>query len=215
MEKNGDRVTSNKCKHLLVKNEIKKLKALDLSYFWGKNYFEGDDGTQNSLVFQVKEKYFEDEYDSRSYSIKTWKSKGLSSQSLSISGIVGTIKDIKMSKPIRPAYVIFNRKKSFFQQKKVINSRSIVNIYIVYSVSLKTISSNNALKNCLFGATEVTKPNDTTDLHEYIYSGYDIGFDRTSQFTHPDGGMYIQGMVLGLIAPVNLHILMVEWVEIW
>ena len=49
-----DRVTSNKSKHLLIENELKKLKALDLSYFWGKNYFDGDDGTQYTLVFQVK-----------------------------------------------------------------------------------------------------------------------------------------------------------------
>ena len=25
---------------------------------WGKNYFEGNDGTQNTLVFQEKEIYF-------------------------------------------------------------------------------------------------------------------------------------------------------------
>ena len=40
----SDRVTKNKSKHLLVENELKKLKGLDLSYFGGKNYFEGDDG---------------------------------------------------------------------------------------------------------------------------------------------------------------------------
>ena len=33
----SDRVTKNKTKHLLVENELKKLKALGLSYFWGKN----------------------------------------------------------------------------------------------------------------------------------------------------------------------------------
>ena len=33
---------------------------------------------------------------------KDWKSKDLSRQSLSLSGIVGTANDIKMSKPIRP-----------------------------------------------------------------------------------------------------------------
>ena len=32
----SDRVTKNKSKHLVVKNELKKLKTLDLSYFWGK-----------------------------------------------------------------------------------------------------------------------------------------------------------------------------------
>ena len=171
-KKISDRLTSNKNKHLLVENELKKLKTFDLSYFRGKNCFGGNHGTQNLLVFQEKEKYFKDEYNSKRYSIRTWKSKGLSEQSLSISDVVGTINNIKISKPIRPAYVIFNHKRSYFEQKKedVINSGSIVNIYIVYSVSLKTISSNNALKNCLFGATKVTKPNDATDPHKYILS---------------------------------------------
>ena len=54
----SDRVTKNKSKHLLVENELKKLKKLDLSYFWGKKYFEGDDGTKNVLVFQPAYKYF-------------------------------------------------------------------------------------------------------------------------------------------------------------
>ena len=99
----SDRVTKNKTKHLLVKNEVKILKTLDLCYFGSKNYFEGNDGTQHALVSQVKEKYFEDEYGSKSTSIRTWKSKGLSNQLLTISGTVSKANDIKMSKPIRPA----------------------------------------------------------------------------------------------------------------
>ena len=102
---------------------------------------------------------------------------------------MGGANDLKMSKPIRPAYVIFDHKRSFFEEKKenFIKSGSIVNIYIVYSLYKKTISSNNALKNCSFGATKVTKPGDTTDPEKYIYSGYGISFDRTGQFTHSDG----------------------------
>ena len=34
------KVTSNKTKHLLVENELKKLKTFDSSYFRGKIYFE-------------------------------------------------------------------------------------------------------------------------------------------------------------------------------
>ena len=45
------RITSNKTKHLLVENELKKLKTFDSSYFKGKGHFE-EDGTQNYLVFQ-------------------------------------------------------------------------------------------------------------------------------------------------------------------
>ena len=43
-KKISDRVTKNKAKHLLVENELRKSKTLDSSYFWGKNYFEGNDG---------------------------------------------------------------------------------------------------------------------------------------------------------------------------
>ena len=44
------KIVSNKTKHLLIGNELKKLKAFDSIYFCGKNHFE-DDGTQNWLVF--------------------------------------------------------------------------------------------------------------------------------------------------------------------
>ena len=36
----NEKVTSNKTKHLLVENELKKLKTFDSSYFRGKIYFE-------------------------------------------------------------------------------------------------------------------------------------------------------------------------------
>ena len=50
-------VTSNKKKHLLVENELKKLKTVVLSYFKSKDHF-GEDGTQNYLVFQPMHRYF-------------------------------------------------------------------------------------------------------------------------------------------------------------
>ena len=43
------KVTANKSKNLRVKNELKKLKTFNSSYFIGKSYFE-EDGTQNYLV---------------------------------------------------------------------------------------------------------------------------------------------------------------------
>ena len=35
-----EKITSNKTKHLLVENELKKLKTFDLGYFKGKSHFE-------------------------------------------------------------------------------------------------------------------------------------------------------------------------------
>ena len=51
------KITLNKTKHLLVENELKKLKTIVSSYFIGKSHFE-EDGTQNYLVFQPLYWYF-------------------------------------------------------------------------------------------------------------------------------------------------------------
>ena len=45
------KITSNKTKHLLVKNQLKKFKKFDLGYFIEKSRFNEDD-VQNYLVFQ-------------------------------------------------------------------------------------------------------------------------------------------------------------------
>ena len=42
------KITSIKSKHLLVENELKKLKTFDSSYFIGKSHFE-EDGTQDGF----------------------------------------------------------------------------------------------------------------------------------------------------------------------
>ena len=39
------KITANKSKHLLVEDELNKLKTFDSSYFTGKSHFE-DDGVQ-------------------------------------------------------------------------------------------------------------------------------------------------------------------------
>ena len=43
------KITSNKAKHLLVENQLKKLKSFDLVYFLGKIRFDKD-GAENYLV---------------------------------------------------------------------------------------------------------------------------------------------------------------------
>ena len=96
-----------------------------------------------------------------------------------------------MSKPIRPAYVIFNHKESFFEPKKE-------NI-------IKRGSMDNVFKICLFSATKVTKLGDTTDTDKYIYSGYGLGFDSTSQFTHPQGGMARNIIIFGVNSSNSIH----------
>ena len=45
------KVASNKSKHLLTENELKKLQTFDRSIFIGQNYFNND-GAQLYLIFQ-------------------------------------------------------------------------------------------------------------------------------------------------------------------
>ena len=73
------KITQNKSKHLLVENELNKLKTFDSSYFIGKSHFE-EDGTQNYLVFQPLNKYFK-VIDNTDY-VSSWKYKGLSAESI-------------------------------------------------------------------------------------------------------------------------------------
>ena len=51
------KITKNKSKHLLVENELNKLKTFDSGYFIGKSHF-GERGTQNYLVFQPMYRHF-------------------------------------------------------------------------------------------------------------------------------------------------------------
>ena len=59
-----------------------------------------------------------------------------------------------------------------------------INIYIVYEITKKRISSFPTLENCLFGAVKSTKD---PDIDKYTYSGYGIGFERRGEFSFGDG----------------------------
>ena len=73
------KTTQNKTKYLLVENELNKLKTFNSSYCIGKSHFD-EDGTQNYLVFQPMYIYFK--VITNTDYISSWKSKGLSSESI-------------------------------------------------------------------------------------------------------------------------------------
>ena len=75
------KITSNKTKHVLVKNELNELNAFDSGYFIGKSQFE-EDGVQNYLVFQPLNKYFKVITNTNTKYIFSWQSKGLSDESI-------------------------------------------------------------------------------------------------------------------------------------
>ena len=75
------KITKNKSKHLLVENELNKLKTFDSSYFIGKSHFD-EGGTQNYLVFQPLNRYFK--LITNTLSILSWQSKGLSTENIDL-----------------------------------------------------------------------------------------------------------------------------------
>ena len=162
------KITSNKSKHLLIENELKKLKTFDSSYFIGKSHFE-EDGAQNYLVFQPMYRYFKiiAGVGNGSY-IYYWQSKGLSDER--INSITASNYSVT---PFLDYYGTKTRVEfsgSCLKQDKVtFNHGKTVNIYIVYEIS-KSINTSDypTLENCLVGAVTLTK---NADIDKYGYSG--------------------------------------------
>ena len=179
----SDRVSSNKSKHLLVENELKKLEKFEAAYFKGKNYFDGNDGTQNYLVFQSMQKYFEETTSKIPIKIyaASWKSKGLSDDKItSVTGF--THPTILHGNPrIRLRF-----DGSILRRNAHTSLVAIANFYMVYRLSPRIISSNIVLKDCLFGKIKMTK---NADTDKYKYEGHSICFDSTVEFTHQEGNM--------------------------
>ena len=175
-----------------------------MSYFIGKNYF-GEDGAQNSLVFQPLLKYFKVNNINivTDYVFLSWKSKGLSDNtkppSTSDNSLPPTISYYFPSK-IRVKFTGSCLK----QEKVILNHGKIVNIYIVYELGASSSSdSDPTLKNCLFGVVILTK---NADIEKYGYPGYGIGFDRRSSFSFPGGGVGQNILIFGADMSSSPHI---------
>ena len=157
---------------------MKKLKAFDSSYFQGKSHFEND-GMQNWLIFLPMQRYFKLASDNPSI-ILSWKSKGLSGQSIKAPTTPNKILNPSQSYVGTKARVRFSGD-CLKQEKVTFNHGKIVNIYIVYDIDKSlNIRSYPTLENCLFGAVKIT--NKHADVDQYKYSGYSIGFDRKGFF---------------------------------
>ena len=188
--------TANK-KKLLVKNGFK---TFDSSYFIGKSHFE-EDGTQNYLVFQPMYRYFK--MITNTDYISSWKSKGLSSESIK----PPTTSDNSLT-PALSYYGTKTRVKfvgSCLKQPKISCTHGkVVNIYIGYELDASSSHNNDpTLKNCLFGAVTLTK---NADIDKYGYSGYGIGFDRRSSFSFPSGGFGQNVLIFGADMSSSVHI---------
>ena len=194
------KITQNKTKYLVVENELNKLKTFDSSYFLGKSHFK-DYGTQNHLVFQTLNKYFK--VITNTDHITSWKSKGLSAESVK----PPTISDNRLT-PAVSYYGAKTRVKftgSCLKQPKVSYTHGkVVNIYIVYELGVSSSHINDpTLKNVLFSAVILTK---NADIEKYEYSGYGIGFDRRSSFSFPGGGFGQNVLIFGVDMSSSAHI---------
>ena len=158
----NSKLAGNKTKNGSIKNELKKLKTFDLSYFIGKCHFE--DGTQNYLVFQPMSKYFK--LITNTLSILSWQSKGLSNENIdppttSLSPLIDYV-----GNKIRVKFTGSCLKQS---NKLTYTYGKVVNIYTVYELGASNSHINDpTLKNCLFCAVTLTK---NVDIEKYGYSG--------------------------------------------
>ena len=133
------KTTQNKTKHIFAEKELNKLKTFDSSYFIGQNHF-GEDGTQNYLVFQPMYIYFK--MIANTDYISSWKSKGLSAESIN----PPTTSDNSLNQPLS-YYGTKTRVKftgSCLKQSKISYTQGkVINTYIVYESGA---SSSHKLK---------------------------------------------------------------------
>ena len=124
------RVTANKIKDLLVENELKQLKTIELSYFIGKSHFE-EDGTQHYLVFQPLNKYLKIITNTKYISLS--QSKGLLDETIKPPTRTDYKRNLKLSCFGTKTKLDFRR--SCLEQDKItFNHEKIVNIYTVYEL---------------------------------------------------------------------------------
>ena len=170
---------------------MEKLKTFDASYFIGKSHSE-EDRTQNYLVFQPINRYFNTDY------IFSWKYKGLSAESIK----PPNTSDNSLT-PVLNYYgtkTILKFTGSCLQQLKL----SYTHKYIVYELGACSSRNNDpTLKNCLFGAVTLTK---NADIDKYGHSGYGIGFDRKSSFPFPVSGFDQNLIIFGVDLSSSAHI---------
>ena len=159
---------------------MKELQTFDSSYYQSKNNFE-EDGTQDYLVLQPRDNYFEK--ISNTGHISEWKSTTLSDEVINSPATVDG---------------------SCLKQDKITYIRgAIVNIYTVYKINSTLNSFDPTLENCLFGSVKLTK---NTDIEKCKDSGYGIGFDSKGTFMFPNGEFACNVKIFGADISFSVHV---------
>ena len=167
-------------KHLLVENELEKLRAFDSSHLRDKRHFEKD-CSQNYLAFQSMCKYSQ-AIDFINH-ISAWKFTGLSHEFINSSSAANNIINPLLSYAVTKARVKFDG--SCLKQEKITYTYGkIENIFIFCDINKNyPTSSYPVLENCLFGAVKLTK---NSNISKYKYSRYGTGFNRKGKFSVGD-----------------------------
>ena len=195
------KIAENKTKNVSIEKALKKLIKISPFFLSENIFFDGSDGSQVYLMFQLVHKY--NKIIANTKLISEWKSKGFSAESIkpfpTSDNSLTTLIDY-YDHNIR---VKFNR--SILRQLKVSHTHGkIVNIYIVYELAGSSSHSDDPmLKNCLFGAVALTK---NADIDKYGYSGYGICFDRKSSFSFAGGGFGQNVLIFGADMNSSAHI---------
>ena len=142
------------------------------SYIRGRNYFTAEDGTQNDLLFQAGQKYFNSNWDQERF----LRSKCFFNQYLFFNP--ANVNNISIKRYSgKPAGVKFSTDFFLYQKDKdllTIQNPPIINIYITYKTLAKNLNQEFPLRNCLFGAVKITnKSNSDKDMWQY--NGYICG----------------------------------------
>ena len=88
------------------------------------------------------------------------------------------------------------------QSRVTYNHGPKINIFVVYKLNTHTISTDFALKDCLFGSVKKKKNKDPDD---YVYTRFGIVFDSKSTFSHSDGTDAHNVIVFGGDSSQSIH----------
>ena len=146
---------------------MNQLTIFDSSYFIEKSHFE-EDGAQSYLVFQPMIRYFKVNMITNTDYVSSWKSKGLSSESIK----PPNTSDNSLTRELNydgPKTGLKFTGSCLKQSKISYTHEKVVNIFIVYELGASGSHNNDPiLKKCLFGVFTLTK---NTDINKYGYSG--------------------------------------------
>ena len=195
------KISSNKTKHVVAENELKRLQTFDSSLFISQSYFNND-GAQVYLILQSL--YYTLKRLGDTEKVLSWKSEGLSAEKLTTPSTT----DNSLSPSIKwyensNFCLIF--KGSCLKQKNRNFYSSKCNKFF-YCLWIRYIVTRFKFwfyfKGLLIGGVKLAK---TAHPDKYVYSGCGIGFDSRSEFSLTDGRAGKNVIIFGADMSSSMH----------